>query len=412
MNRYLSFLIIASTFLISACGTKERFPIVTVAHKVTPTVSSGQSRLVVDSKGKAYLSWIEYDDSDTFQLQYAQLQEDDTWSSPETISEGDDWFVNWADFPALSIFNDGTKAAHWLQMRDIGTYDYDVHISTQVKDQSWRPSFIPHRDSIAAEHGFVSMIRTNDNQMLISWLDGRNTKAVADGSNEDHGHGHHGSMTLRTATFDTDGNLSAEHELDQRICDCCQTDMAMTDQGPIIVYRDRSSEEVRDISIVRRVNDTWTQPQPVYNDSWQINGCPVNGPAVAAKGSNVLVAWYTGANDTSHVKAALSKDSGANFDLPVLIDDGMPLGRVDVMWVDDESAVITWLEKTEDEAAIKLKWFRTNGSVSRSQTIIKTSASRQTGFPIIAKDNSGLLITWTEVRDSKTMARSARLDVR
>ncbi len=411
MTRIIVILILSIALLTSACNTKDRFPIVIVSHIETPTVSSGQSRLVVDSKGSAYLSWIEYNDSDTFQLQYAQLRDDDTWSSPEIIAKGDDWFINWADFPALSIFEDGSKAAHWLRMRDIGTYDYDVHISTQGDDQDWQPSFIPHRDSIAAEHGFVSMVSTKGNQMLISWLDGRNTKAVTDDSNDDHGHGHHGSMTLRTATFDTNGNLSQEHELDQRICDCCQTDIAMTGQGPIIVYRDRSKEEVRDISIVRRVDDKWTDPQPVYNDEWQINGCPVNGPAVAANGSHVIVAWYTGANDTSHVKAALSNDNGANFDLPVLIDDGMPLGRVDVTWVNDESAVITWLEKTGDTATIKLKWIRADGTVSPSQAIIKTSASRQSGFPIIVKDKSSLLITWTEVTDNKTVVRSARLDV-
>ena len=392
------------------CIRDRKYPTLEVVHLETPTSSSGQSRIVVDSKGSAYLSWIEYNDSDTFNLQFTQLKDDDTWSSPETISQGDDWFVNWADFPALSIFEDGSKAAHWLQMRDIGTYDYDVHISTQSKGQGWNDSFIPHRDSIAAEHGFVSMVRGGHNEMIISWLDGRHTKSPeAKEKKDDHGHGHHGSMTLRTATFNAEGQLANEQELDHRICDCCQTDMAMTEAGPIVVYRDRSPEEVRDIYIARRVNNKWSAPQPIYNDNWQIYGCPVNGPAAASSGSNVVVVWYTGANDTAHVKVALSKDNGTNFDLPAVIDEGMPLGRVDVTWFDDKRAIITWVEKHKDEAVIKSRWIDVEGDLSPSQTLVETSASRQSGFPIIARDQKGLLLTWTEVDNGKTVIRTARL---
>src|SRR5687768_4809384 len=99
------------------------------------------------------------------------------------------------------------------------------------------------------------------------------------------------SMTLRYATIDANGNLADETQLDERVCECCQTSAAVTSAGPIAVYRDRSATEVRDIYIVRQVNGSWTSPQPVYADNWQINGCPVNGPSVAADGSRVAVAW-------------------------------------------------------------------------------------------------------------------------
>jgi len=397
--------------LLMACVDNVDFPIMEVAHIATPTSSSGQSRLTTDPEGNAILSWIEYNDTDTFQLQYAQLQDDDMWSDVHVISSGDNWFINWADFPAIGVLNDGSKAATWLQMRDAGTYDYDVHISTADDINNWNSSFIPHRDSIAAEHGFVSMIPTDNNEMMISWLDGRYTKEQDNRStDQEYSHGHSGSMTLRTATFDVNGGLSEEDELDRRICDCCQTDMAMTTSGPIVVYRDRTDQEVRDISIVRKIEDTWIDPQPVYSDGWQIHGCPVNGPAVSAIGSHVIVAWYTGADDTSHVKAALSLDNGANFDLPIIIDDGSPLGRVDVTWLDDDKAIITWLENdSEDQAYIKSRWIHIDGTYSASQKLIKTSPRRQSGFPIMVKDKRGLLITWTEVIGKEAMIRTARI---
>lgn len=53
------------------------------------------------------------------------------------------------------------------------------------------------------------------------------------------------SMTLRHAAIDAHGNLFDEAELDNSVCECCQTSAAVTSQGPIAVYRDRSPTEMR-----------------------------------------------------------------------------------------------------------------------------------------------------------------------
>ena len=44
--------------------------------------------------------------------------------------------------------------------------------------------------------------------------------------------------------------------LDARACDCCQTDAAMTSAGPVVVYRNRTEEEIRDIYIARGTAET------------------------------------------------------------------------------------------------------------------------------------------------------------
>ena len=55
----------------------------------------------------------------------------------------------------------------------------------------------------------------------------------------------------------------------------------MTADGPVVVYRDRSEQEIRDISIVRLHDGKWSQPSSVFEDNWKINGCPVNGLSFA-----------------------------------------------------------------------------------------------------------------------------------
>src|SRR5262245_18891800 len=118
--------------------------------------------------------------------------------------------------------------------------------------------------------------------------------------------------------------------LDMKVCECCQTSAAMTDDGPVVVYRDSSDQEIRDISVIRLTDGKWSQPRWVAQDGWQINGCPVNGPAIAASGRRVAVAWFTGAAGAQNVKLAFSGDLGESFGETITVDDGSPLGRVDV----------------------------------------------------------------------------------
>src|SRR6185436_12033224 len=98
-----------------------------------------------------------------------------------------------------------------------------------------------------------------------------------------------------------DGTKISDALLDPDVCTCCQTVAALTDEGPIVAYRDHSSDETRDISVVSMQNGQWTRPRAVHRDGWRMNACPVNGPALIASGKRVAVAWYTGADEKPRV---------------------------------------------------------------------------------------------------------------
>jgi len=167
--------------LLSSCEIKKDTSVFDAFSRKgisTPCKKGGEPNLFVSENGKTYLSWVEYLNDTTDALVFSKL-ENGEWSAPKTIASGSDWFVNWADFPSLvSAGKDGQYlAAHWLQKRAEGTYDYDVRIAqSQDGGQTWNPSFVPHRDSIAAEHGFVSMLPISSDKIFATWLDGRNTK--------------------------------------------------------------------------------------------------------------------------------------------------------------------------------------------------------------------------------------------
>ena len=165
------------------------------------------------------------------------------------------------------------------------------------------------------------------------------------------------------------------------------------------MYRDRSDEEVRDISIVRLVDGHWTKPKTVHRDDWLIAGCPVNGPAVAARGDLVVVAWFTGAVQHGAVLAAFSTDGGATFSAPITLDDTMPLGRVDVLLARSGDAIVCWLDTATDAGTIQLCRATRDGDRGPRVTVATTGQSRASGFPRIAFVDSAVLVVWTEEGD-------------
>jgi hypothetical protein len=80
----------------------------------------------------------------------------------------------------------------------------------------------------------------------------------------------------------------------------------MTRDGPVNSYRDRSENEVRDISVVRHVGERWSKRVTISDDSWQIAACPVNGPAVAAESAHVIVAGYAAPESQSRIKEQIA----------------------------------------------------------------------------------------------------------
>lgn len=355
---------------------------------------SREPDLSATADGGIILSWVEKTGEKRYALRFA-TREGANWSPVQTVSQGENWFVNWADFPSVIGLADGSLAAHWLVKSGSGTYAYDVNIA-RSKDggKTWGQPVVPHTDKTETEHGFVSMLPLPDGRVGAIWLDGRNLKDVKD--HEEEGKPLPVSMTLRYAAIDAEGKLSDEVELDNRICECCQTSAAITADGPIAVYRDRSDKEVRDIHFVTHKQGAWSAPQPVFSDNWEVNGCPVNGPAVAANAKRVAVAWYTEANDSPRVKAAFSDDAGTTFGKAIEVDDGETRGRVDILMLPDGSALVCWLSGNAEGGAINVRRISPDGTRGPVALIAKTDISRSSGFPRMARLGDEVHFAWTE----------------
>lgn len=334
----------------------------------SPRLTAGEDAVV--------LTWLE-PAGEGFRLQARALGPE---SKTQTVTHGD-LLQNWADTPSVFAAANGWLAA-WPQHR--APSGYDLQWAVRGEDGSWRARGPVSDASAGPEFGFVSWAGEPDGAVRAYWLDGR-------ASTTSHG----GAMQLWSARVGSDG-IDDRRQVDDRVCDCCQTAASSTVNGPVVVYRDRDVDEVRDIWMAGPESG---QRRRVAEDGWQIDGCPVNGPAVAAAGERIAVAWFTGAGGAARVSTAFAQGN-APFTSPVTVDDGDPIGRVDVVWASDDEVVVTWLEKEGTGAALRIRRVRRDGGRGPSATLVSTQASRQAGFPQLERQGEDLLLAWPNPDES------------
>ena len=356
-------------------------------------LNSSVSNLFIDDQNQVYLTWTE-SQGDTNAVLYFSTLNENKWSSPTKIAEGNNWVVNWADFTSMTRFGNNL-VANILVESNPETYAYDVKLAiSNDMGKSWNTPFLAHTDGTQTEHGFVSLIPMDEQRFMAVWLDGRKYETPAE------------EMTLRAAIFNQNGDTEQEFILDERVCDCCGTNAIMTPNGIAVIYRNRDENEMRDMSIVYFIEEQWTKPKLIATDNWEIAGCPVNGPAIDAFESNLSVAWFTAANDTGKVKFVYNKGLGEAFSEPILINELEPLGRVDACVIDENTTIVSWMEEDSIATYLKMRTVKTDGSNQLGEPILITemNGGRSSGFPKMVKKDNQLIVTWTNVGDQKSIS--------
>jgi len=303
------------------------------------------------------------------------------WSPARTVAASDNWFLSSADVPTVMRMSDGTLVATTYPAVDPAMEAYDLLLSYSRDDgKTWSRPISPHHDGTKTQHGFASLYEMPGGALGLVWLDGRGKE----------------SMALFHGAFDNAWKQTAESAIDDRACECCQTAVAMTADGPLVAFRDRSPREIRDIYASLFTGGAWTQPRPVFVDNWRIEACPVNGPALSARERQVAAAWFTVKDDNAQTYAAFSQDAGRTLGTPIRLDDGTALGHVDIEMLDDGSAVATWVEFADERSQLRMRRIESSGARSAAVVVSDGTIGRVSGYPRIARHGSDLILAWTE----------------
>src|SRR5678815_3350176 len=372
--------------------------VVTAMSPAPPSVTELKSPAAAGSEapnisvapdGRVLLSWLEPAGPKTYALKFS-VRDKQGWSAPQTITSGQNWFVSGADFPTIAFMADGTMVADWFVATNLQREAYNTNVAlSRDAGKTWSKPVLLHKDRKERQHGFVAFVPTPEGRLGAIWLDGR--KLDNDGF---------GDMELVYSSIGKDGSIGTETSLDGRVCECCQTAAAAVPNGMLVVYRDLSAKEIRDISIARYTNGKWSAPEPLSNDNWEIDGCPVNGPAIASNGKNVAVAWFTAPDEKARVNVMLSTDGGKTFGKPVRVDDGNTSGRLDVISLSTGGAIVSWVERGSagSGSQVRLKQVEANGTAGASVTV--SGAGLQPGsVPRIEQAGGEVVVTWTPSGD-------------
>ena len=204
-------------------------------------------------------------------------------------------------------------------------------------------------------------------------------------------------MALYWHTVGRDGSLGAEECVDARVCDCCQTALALDRDGaPLAAWRDCGEQaELRDIAWARRGPEGWSEPALVHADGWELEGCPVNGPALVG-GAQPALAWYTGARGATQVRFATMDSSGAGFGEPIQLAGAASFGRLDLVRLGEGDWLASWLELLEgSEAFWALARFPDSALVQARAVAAEVPSARSSGFLRMVRGADELLVAWT-----------------
>jgi|TARA_B110001450_G_scaffold252309_2_gene273845 hypothetical protein len=390
MNNFSTSCILGLFVLISGCSKD----LVLQPVALNSNVQSSEPNLYTSNNGKTYLSFISSEvDTEESKLYFSTLDLANLkWNKPSLINSSTDWFVNWADFPRITSNNNNGISVHYLQKSGEGTYSYDIKVmNSKDGGANWDKPLKLHNDSTKTEHGFVSTINYNNN-FLSTYLDGRQNELAK------HDKSLSPQMTLRSTSYNIDGEILLDKLIDNKVCDCCQTDLGITQNNiPITVYRDRSQNETRDIYYSFFKDAKWSTPLSINDDNWIISGCPVNGPAISTFRNSSSVVWYTEEKGESVLKIAFSENITNGFNDPIIINANDPIGRVDIEMINETSSLISYMDYIGDKAYLKVQ--KVNSLTGNNKFIIieEISNTRASGFPKInIIDDSKTIITWTD----------------
>src|SRR5215510_9057603 len=208
---------------------------------------------LTSTEDRALLTWIEPGGHDgEKRVRFAELA-DDRWTAPGTIAEGAAIIANWVDLPSAIRQSKDVLVAYWSEgVADRAEASDAIVARSADAGATWQRLGPLNRDHTPTEHAFVSLLPDGDG-VLAFWLDGRDTITG-------------GSTSLRAARITNE--VGTDEVIDERVCDCCSTSATVTGSGPVVAYRDRSDDELRDPATARRLGSVWSR-HPVHADDWK-----------------------------------------------------------------------------------------------------------------------------------------------
>lgn len=289
-------------------------------------------------------------------------------------------------------------------------------------------AIVPGTDA-AGNRGWEAITADSQGQVHLVWLDHRRLAAADAAASSSAPAAHHDHAAAGVAQRDgvamaqlsdlyvanLDGT-AAPRGIASGVCYCCKTALTTSPGGRVnIAWRHVYPGNLRDIAFATSKDGgrTFSAPLRVSEDQWQLDGCPDDGPAMAAEsGGAVHVIWPTLVRDdkqqpTIGLFYAGSRDGGPFSPRVPLPTEGLP--HHPQIALASGSLLAAWDELASGSRQLVVARASTgSGALRFSRSIVAGSIGAV--YPSLAVTSQGALIAWTSGAGPAATVRVARVE--
>jgi hypothetical protein len=203
------------------------------------------------------------------------------------------------DPPTVAVSREGIVYVGWTARDERVPRAGTLHLSaSRDGGRSFGPPAKVNDDRKPGVHGMHSLAVSADGRVYVAWLDERNVEAPKPSAGGPvHAHTESNREVYFASSEDGGRTFSPNRKVASEVCPCCKTSLAVGEDGRVYVgWRQVLPGDFRHVAVASSVDggQTFSSAAVVSDDRWELKGCPVSGPALAAGGDGFLrVLWYT-----------------------------------------------------------------------------------------------------------------------
>src|SRR5688572_18726562 len=252
-------------------------------------------------EGTVYVVWVEHrgKQADVWLARFDG--EGRPLGTPARVNPNAGGATAWrGDPPTVAAAPDGAVYVGWTARDEAAPHASTLYLSaSRDGGRTFGPPSKVNDDVKPGVHGMHSLAVSGDGRVYVAWLDERDIKPKEADPSKAPSHMHTESNRVAYFASSADGGrtFSPNRRVADEVCPCCKTSLAVGDDGRVYVgWRQVLPGNFRHVAVASSSDggQTFAPPSVVSDDRWELPGCPVSGPALAAgaKGS-LRVLWYT-----------------------------------------------------------------------------------------------------------------------
>jgi hypothetical protein len=382
--KFLSILALFSFYLASCKNNSSEIPILRSQAVEIDSHPAECPYLTHDKDGNIAMSWVRMNDNGQTEFCYAISEDQQTFASPVIIPNTNRIQPHGENLPKI-VFKSATEIiALWGEANPNPKNKYSGRVfysQSFDKGKNWTDAKPLTSDAASFDQRYYDVALLPNGEVGAIWLDNPND-STKPGSN------------LYFASTSGKNGFTEPRAISSSCCQCCRTVLYVDRKQKVhALFRGIIHDSIRDmVHIVS--NDgakTFSEPTPISNDNWVINGCPHTGPSMTENKYGLHFSWFTGGKNKGCYYTH-STDGGNQF---------MPRDSVSVLGshpqitaLNDGNLLTAWDEsRTKDSVISKVIGIELrNEAGERMAKEYITAVSNEASFPVIAQNNSGYAV--------------------